>query len=844
MKAAHVKGSRCALAIAIALMCAVVLALPILALAGEESGKEAVIDVDSEPAISGPVEEKPAAGADKKGVEEEKPAAGADKKGVEAEKPSVLVAAGDNGNGTDNGSGGNDGNGNDGNGDNDNQIHGDSNTGGLVTLSGALTFNHDNNTFSDKGQAKNALKELHLGGLRLQEGSDYRITGYEQAKSNGPTFNTEFDDLPDDAEGSYYAIVEGIFTIDQDHVKHGCEGKAYAQFEINNTNSSGGNINNLQVIVYSLIYTGQPASGNVVINQSVQGGPPKSLKEGTDFVVEYQDKSGKKLDPAPSAIGEYQVLVTGIGNYEGTNTVPFTIDAANDIGASGITANSKPMDYACTGQPVVPSVKIVLNGATLVQGKDFDIVGYERNVHVGDHDEWQATSEHSSIGHYRALLKGKGSYIGDNTAMFNIVDPDDPTYWTLSFRDTDEANPTVTLTDSGATPPAVVVKDLLGNVRTEYKLTYFKATYTTQGGTEDEVSALDTEGYFKVAATYSGQEEQYKGRGIGQPKYFYVSLPEHDLTKATVTMPSTFSYKNGASLKNELNTEIVLTLNGKKLVIEKDYYRGNDGNGLDPDRYSGTLGIHKVTLTGNANYPNHTGETYYGQVTLSYGVWNESAPAADTRVDTATGVKAVGTTISENSTFEKEKWVTLSVAKPTGADLDDEAKKAGDAAKASGAQDVQVYDVKLAQATTLEKKDGSEQTEAANLTEGLDVTLTFPVDAKYNGCTATIAQIHDGVALPAKTVTVTNGSATASIDSLSQFVVSVTEPDSEPASAAEAADDSAKTKGADAKATASRGSSKTSATGDSVNTTTIEVIAVIAIAAAVVMFVSRRRSSN
>ena len=146
----------------------------------------------------------------------------------------------------------------------------------------------------------------------------------------------------------------------------------------------------------------------------------KTLTAGTDYEVTYENNVN---------VGTARVVVTGIGSYEGTLETTFVINALSLTQVEIVMPNQ----YA-TGSALEPSPVSVTapSGYELVQGTDYDIVGYVNNT---------------SVGKAGVTLSGKGNFTGKVTAAFQIVE-----------KGTQEAGTTNTLPKTGdATNIAPVV---------------------------------------------------------------------------------------------------------------------------------------------------------------------------------------------------------------------------------------------------------------------------------------------------------------------------------------------------------------------------------------------------
>ena len=118
----------------------------------------------------------------------------------------------------------------------------------------------------------------------------------------------------------------------------------------------------------------------------------RTLVEGTDYTVSYSDNINA---------GTALATVTGIGEYEGTATAAFQIEALSIAYASvyGIT------NHTYTGSAITQTPTVKVNGKTLTNGTDYTIA-YSNNTNAGT-----ATM----------TITGKGNYTGSVTKTFSIT---------------------------------------------------------------------------------------------------------------------------------------------------------------------------------------------------------------------------------------------------------------------------------------------------------------------------------------------------------------------------------------------------------------------------------------
>ena len=133
-------------------------------------------------------------------------------------------------------------------------------------------------------------------------------------------------------------------------------------------------------------FSGKKITPNVVVTDG-----EKALTEGTDYTVTYKDNVNA---------GTGAAVVTGKGNYKGTQEVSFRIQTK---GLDSITDVSVA-DQVYSGDALTPDVVLKHDGITLEKGTDYT-VSYENNVNIGT-----AT----------VVVTGKGNYHGSKELTFKI----------------------------------------------------------------------------------------------------------------------------------------------------------------------------------------------------------------------------------------------------------------------------------------------------------------------------------------------------------------------------------------------------------------------------------------
>ena len=111
----------------------------------------------------------------------------------------------------------------------------------------------------------------------------------------------------------------------------------------------------------------------------------KALKRNTDYTITYEkwnDATGLYETASPKEAGNYNVVITGKGNYTGTVRMPYTI-TSNKLATTlkiKVVANKNELVY--TGNPIEPAIEVKDGSKVLVNGVDYDVV-YEDNINVG-----------------------------------------------------------------------------------------------------------------------------------------------------------------------------------------------------------------------------------------------------------------------------------------------------------------------------------------------------------------------------------------------------------------------------------------------------------------------------
>lgn len=251
--------------------------------------------------------------------------------------------------------------------------------------------------------------------------------------------------------------------------------------------------------------------------------------------------NGKKLaakkdytvqDVSYTDVGDYNVTVTGIGNYTGERTFKFTI--TEGILASKLTVSMIP-NQTYTGKAIEPEVTVKYKGTELAAGTDYE-KSYLNNVDVGT-----AT----------LVIKGIGSYAGTKKVTFKIMEvaslskakaelkfTNAPTYTGEEIK-ADREVVTISFKENGQTVTHELTKG------SDYEVVY---TNNVKAGTATAV--------FTGKNAYSGKLK----------KTFKIAA--YDISKVSISMKpgDKFSYVKGGC-----KPEPVIKFIGKTLKAGTDY---------------------------------------------------------------------------------------------------------------------------------------------------------------------------------------------------------------------------------------------------------------------------------
>ena len=161
-------------------------------------------------------------------------------------------------------------------------------------------------------------------------------------------------------------------------------------------------IANATVQVAAQTYTGKPLTPKPTVKIG-----SVTLKEGTDYILEYRNNTN---------VGYATVLVKGKGNYTGTKSATFKINAApagKSIASATVTTSQ--MIRNANGNAIVPSITVKYGSITLKNGTDYSVEYYLNGK--------GSPVSPKAAGSYTIKVKGKGNYSGETIAKdtFKLV---------------------------------------------------------------------------------------------------------------------------------------------------------------------------------------------------------------------------------------------------------------------------------------------------------------------------------------------------------------------------------------------------------------------------------------
>lgn len=289
--------------------------------------------------------------------------------------------------------------------------------------------------------------------------------------------------------------------------------------------------------------------------------PTVTVKDGTTTLTEGTATAPQDYllsNPGGTAVGTYEVAITGQGNYKGTAKKQYSIVAK---GSTGFTVDEITGTFVYKGAPWTPAVTVKKAETTdvLTEGTDYTV----------------AYTDNTNVGTATVTVTGKGNYSGTRTVNFAITAKTladgmvalSSTAFTYSGS---EQKPVVTVTDTDTNTPLTL--------NTDYQVIY--PTDAISQGTKTVT--------VKGVGNYTGEV----------PKTYTIGLLS--LNDASVTLNELTSYVYDGTEKKPTVREVTV---GTMVVPTTGY------TVTYPDDVV-NQGVKTMTITGTGNYTGKTTKQY------------------------------------------------------------------------------------------------------------------------------------------------------------------------------------------------------------------------------------------
>lgn len=350
-------------------------------------------------------------------------------------------------------------------------------------------------------------------------------------------------------------------------------GTKKAYFTINAKDASNLTINSISAVTYN----GSAQTPAITVKDG-----NITLTSGTHYTVSYSNNINA---------GAATVTVTGKGNYTGTKTANFTINAKN---ASNLTISSiAAVTY--NGSAQTPTVMVKDGSTTLTNGTHYT-AAYSNNINAGT-----AT----------VTITGRGNYTGTKTANFTINSKSASSLTISSI---------VAVTYNGsAQTPAVTVKDGSTTLTngTHYTVAYSNninagtATVTITGkgnytGTKTANFTINKAALTITANDYSINqrdefptfEATYSGFVNGETESVMTTLPSFTCSAADTETPGSYTITpSGATAQNYDISYVLGTLTINPVEYVHIVMKNDSGVGRTMIGYSSKYGLDFTNVT-------------------------------------------------------------------------------------------------------------------------------------------------------------------------------------------------------------------------------------------------------
>jgi hypothetical protein len=341
----------------------------------------------------------------------------------------------------------------------------------------------------------------------------------------------------------------------------------------------------------------------------------------------YNADTNKKLNEAPSAVGNYRVEVYASGNgsyYSKTDSATYSITPAS---ISSATASFTKSSYDYTGSEITPVLTVKVGDKILKEGTDFTVSGDTSAV---------------TGGNYTITITGKGNYEGKVTANWTIIKTD---------YSVNVTNGTINGKTTGTYVKGTVLVAKAAKAAEGHKFAYWKKNGVTASYNENYTFPLS--GDTVLEAVYTLDTDQFDTSGNGQLDDFVADKENHKLNITVLhNVPSDCKIKfagvvatSDASKLDEL-TKITAT---KKTMVNGCYVRG-----IASDKHTVKFTWTKTEVTGDQTWYVRSYLVYEdanGQEQIYYGdLIKSSLEGYDIQIEE----RIVGISNLENVVSDKE----------------------------------------------------------------------------------------------------------------------------------------------------------------------------------------------
>ena len=428
------------------------------------------------------------------------------------------------------------------------------------------------------------------------------------------------------------------------------------------------------------------------------------LESGTDYTVAYSSNT---------VAGTAKVTVTGKGNYSGTLTKNFTINAKK---VGDLTITLSQTSYTYDGTAKKPTVTVKDGSKTLTSGTDY-AVSYSNNTNVGT----------ASV-----AITGKGNYTGTVTESFTISKAA-----AVSISGCTVTLGTSSYTyDGTAKQPSVTVKN---GTKTLTKGTDFTVAYTNNTNAGTATVIVSGIGNYKDTVT----------------KTFTISAKS--ASNLTVTLSATSYTYDGTAKKPTITVK-----DGSKTLTNGTDYSVSYSNNTN-------AGTAKVTVTGKGNYTGTLSKNFTISAKRVSGMTMTLSPESCTYDGTAKKpavIVADGDTILESGTDYTVAYSSNTVAGTAKVTVTGKGNYSGTLTKnfTIAAKSISELEITLSQTSytyngsakkpAVTVKDGSK-----TLVSGTDYSVSYSDNTNVGTATVTITGSGNYKGTAAKTFTISQPAA-------------------------------------------------------------------------------------